>query len=156
MTAIVPFAPSWIEEPLVAEDIAGHARLRAAVPVPIAVGESLYTPQQFLDYVRADAADVLQPDVVRVGGITPWIALADLAWTSGRTVAPHYCKELSVHLLRSVPNGRILEDVRGGSLADLGLSAPLDLDATGSTSPPDAAGHGIDLDWDRVESLRTR
>ena len=38
---------AWFEEPLPADDIAGHARLAAASAVPIAVGESLYSPAQF-------------------------------------------------------------------------------------------------------------
>ena len=44
---------AWFEEPLPADDITGHARLAAASAVPIAVGESLYSPAQFAAYRAA-------------------------------------------------------------------------------------------------------
>lgn len=38
---------TWFEEPMPADDLAGHTRLAAQSRVPIAVGESLYSPGQF-------------------------------------------------------------------------------------------------------------
>ncbi len=71
---------AWFEEPLPSDDIAGHARLQAQSHVPIAVGESLYSPGQFADYIAQDACGIVQADVARVGGITPpWLKIAHLA-----------------------------------------------------------------------------
>src|SRR5690606_14493312 len=69
----------WIEEPLAFHDIEGHAQLRRHTPVAIALGESLFAREQFLDYLRADAVDIVQADVAFVGGYTEWLRIAELA-----------------------------------------------------------------------------
>ncbi|MCE0484692.1 MAG: mandelate racemase/muconate lactonizing enzyme family protein [Methylacidiphilales bacterium] len=148
------FQPSWLEEPLAPEDIAGHARLRGATAIPIAIGESLYTAPQFLDYLRAGAVDILQPDVARVGGFTPWKKIAALAEAWNLLVAPHFLAELSLHALCAVPNGLILENVTGGSFAELGLTTmPMKLDG-GRFHAPSAPGHGLELNEDTLERFR--
>jgi L-alanine-DL-glutamate epimerase-like enolase superfamily enzyme len=146
LAAFERFRPGWIEEPLVAEDVAGHARLRQATSTPIAMGESLSNKEQFAAYLRADAVDVLQPDIARVGGFTEWRKIAALAEANGLTVAPHYLMELSVHALCGVANGAVLENVTGGGLFDLGLLASGLSISDGVAAPPDRPGHGIVLD----------
>jgi L-alanine-DL-glutamate epimerase-like enolase superfamily enzyme len=56
--------------PLPAENIGGHARLAAATSVPIAVGESLYLPSHFREYLTRSGAGIVQPDVACIGAIT--------------------------------------------------------------------------------------
>ena len=80
----------WFEEPLPADDLQGHAQLAAQGALPIAVGESLYSIGQFADYVRAQACHIVQVDVARVGGITPWLKVAHLAEACNLAVAPHF------------------------------------------------------------------
>ena len=144
------FAPDWIEEPLDPDDIAGHARIRQQTSVPVAVGESLYSTSQFLAYVAADAVDILQPDVARVGGFAEWLRIARLAHEHGKSVSAHYIAELSVHAMCAVPNALLLEDVRGGSLYELGLSTrPLVRD--GFASLDAMVGSGLALDQAAVE-----
>ncbi len=154
--AFEPFRPRWIEEPLVPEDVSGHARLRQAAAVPVAIGESLYSAEQFLAYLRADAVDILQPDIARVGGITPWLRIAALAQAWNRPVAPHFLSELSVQLLCAVPNGLILENVTGGSLAELGLAhSPVTI-KDGFAIPSLSPGHGIEFDRDALAASLVR
>ncbi len=100
---------AWFEEPLPADDIAGHARLAAASEVPIAVGESLYSPGQFAAYVQQGAASILQVDVARVGGITPWLKVAHLAEAHNLAVCPHFLMELHVSLCAAVPSAAWVE-----------------------------------------------
>ncbi len=147
--ALEPFDPFWVEEPLHPEDVSGHAELRRSTSIPIAVGETLYTPQQFLNYLRAEAADIFQPDVVRVGGITEWMKIANLCEMWHRPVAPHYMSELSVHLLCAVPNGLLLENVRGGSLRELHCASDTVVQ-NGIGAPPTNPGHGIRLSLDDI------
>lgn len=146
LAAFEPFHPAWIEEPIRAEDVAGHARLRQTTTVPIALGESLYSRFDFLNYLRADAVDILQPDVARVGGITEWLKIAHLAEAWGRRVAPHFLQELSVHLLCGVSNGLILESVEGGGLAEVGLLPERALISDGWSRPTEVPGHGLSFD----------
>jgi len=154
LRALERFDPYWIEETLPPEDIEGHAHLRRSTRVPVAVGESLYTKHQFLDYLRAEAADVLQPDVGRVGGITEWMKIAHLCEAWNRPVAPHFLYELSMHLVCAVPNGLILENVTGGSLTELGyLSQPIRIE-NGCARPSQEPGHGISFDYERMQPFR--
>jgi L-alanine-DL-glutamate epimerase-like enolase superfamily enzyme len=120
--------------------------VRNVTGVPIAVGETMYTRYEFADYIRAGAVDIVQADVIRVGGFTEWMKIAKLAESFNLPVAPHFMMELSVHALCGVPNGLILEDLRGGSLTDLGiLVEPMGVE-NGEFRPSARPGHGIVLD----------
>ena len=148
--ALAPLAPHWIEEPLLADDIEGHARLRRLVPSPLAIGENVYTLQQFNQYLAQGACDFVQADVVRVGGITPYLEIAALARAWGAPLAPHFMMELSGQLLCCLPNAHILENIDGGSLSDLrALAEPLRI-VDGWFTPPDVPGHGIRFDRERL------
>jgi L-alanine-DL-glutamate epimerase-like enolase superfamily enzyme len=137
---------AWLEEPLHPEDVEGHASLRARVPVPVAIGESVYTDSQFLAYLRAGAADVIQPDICRVGGFTGFVRIAHLAAAHHLPVAPHYIAELTLPALCAVPNGLVLEWVRGGTLGELGvLAEPVRIESGVAHASP-APGHGVVFD----------
>src|SRR5690606_18376493 len=103
--ALAESNPGWIEEPLLSDDVAGHAHLRRNSQIPVAIGEQLGNRFDFWNYVRAEAADILQPNVWKVGGITEWMKIAHLAQHANLTVAPHNSLELSAHLVGAVPNG---------------------------------------------------
>lgn len=93
----------WIEEPLDAYDHEGHAALAAAFDTPIATGEMLTSVAEHADLIRHRAADYLMPDAPRVGGITPFLAIAAQAQQAGAMLAPHFAMELHVHLAASYP-----------------------------------------------------
>jgi L-alanine-DL-glutamate epimerase-like enolase superfamily enzyme len=101
----------WFEEPLPAEDITGHARLAAGTSIPIAVGESLYSPSHFRAYLESGGAGIVQVDAARIGGITPWLKTAHLAETFNVKVAPHFLMELHVSLAAAVPNALYVEHI---------------------------------------------
>ena len=60
--AFEPFGLAWLEEPLPAEDLGGHVELAAHTAIPIAVGESLYHPAHFREYLERDACSIVQVD----------------------------------------------------------------------------------------------
>ena len=62
---------------------------------PIAIGENVYTIQQFNHYLARGACDFVQADVVRVGGITPYLDIAALARAWNVPLAPHFMMEIS-------------------------------------------------------------
>jgi L-alanine-DL-glutamate epimerase-like enolase superfamily enzyme len=140
---------AWFEEPLPADDIAGHARLNRLSRVPIAVGESLYSPGQFADYIAQDACGIVQADVARVGGITPWLKVAHLAEAHNLMICPHFLMELHVSLVCAVPNAPWLEYIP--QLDD--IAAPMGRDG-GFALAPKAPGIGID--WDEAQLLARR
>jgi L-alanine-DL-glutamate epimerase-like enolase superfamily enzyme len=94
-----------------ADDVSGHANLARSTGIPIAVGESLYSIGQFRSYLETGAASIMQPDVARVGGISPWMKIAHLCEAFNVGVAPHYVMELSVSLVSAVSNGLYVEHV---------------------------------------------
>jgi L-alanine-DL-glutamate epimerase-like enolase superfamily enzyme len=138
---------AWFEEPLPAEDIAGHAKLAAQSAVPIAVGESLYSPGQFAAYVDAGAASILQVDVARVGGITPWLKVAHLAEAFNLAVCPHFLMELHVSLVAAVPSGSWVEYI---PQLDTIASSRMAIEA-GHAVAPESPGLGIEWRWDEIE-----
>ncbi|MTE22796.1 mandelate racemase/muconate lactonizing enzyme family protein [Microbacterium sp. ZXX196] len=145
MGALSRFDAAWIEEPLRADDIAGHAELRRRIDVPIALGENRHTIYQFRDAIDAGAVDIIQPNVVRVGGITPFLAIAELARERGVRIAPHLLPELSSQLAFCLPDETWVEDVEDAGLFDLGaLAAPTGLDIRdGVATGGPARGLGI-------------
>ena len=73
-------------------------------------GESHFTRYDLRPFFEHPGIPILQPDVVR-GGLTELRKIAALADTWGMTIAPHLYPELMIHLLASIPNGLILEDM---------------------------------------------
>ncbi|MBM9506351.1 mandelate racemase/muconate lactonizing enzyme family protein [Actinacidiphila acididurans] len=140
----------WLEEPLPADDIAGHAALAAATSIPVAVGESLYSAGQFAQYLRQGAAGIVQADVARIGGITPWLKVAHLAEAHNVPMCPHFLMELHVSLAAAVPGGRYLEYIP--QLTAI-TRTPLTV-RDGMAHVPAAPGLGIDWDRDAIDALR--
>jgi L-alanine-DL-glutamate epimerase-like enolase superfamily enzyme len=138
---------AWFEEPLPADDLIGHQRLAAASAVPIAVGESLYSPSQFAAYIQQGACSIVQVDVARIGGITPWMKVAHLAECHNLTVAPHFLMELHVSLTAAVPNAAWVEYIPQLDA----VSHSRVLIAAGEAVAPDTSGLGIDWRWDEIE-----
>ncbi|MGG7506968.1 mandelate racemase/muconate lactonizing enzyme family protein [Plantibacter sp. YIM 135249] len=140
----------WFEEPLPADDVSGHARLAASTSIPIAVGESMYSIAQFRDYLHRDAASVVQVDVARIGGITPWLKVAHLAEAYNTVVCPHFLMELHVSLVAAVPNGHYVEHIpqlRGITRDELEIR-------DGLAVAPETPGLGIDWDDDAIDGRR--
>ncbi|MBT8485104.1 MAG: mandelate racemase/muconate lactonizing enzyme family protein [Phycisphaerales bacterium] len=79
----------WFEEPCNADDVAGTAEVRAATSIPIALGESESTRFDIRDAITHRAADVIQPDVAIIGGITETRRIAALCETHQLELAPH-------------------------------------------------------------------
>lgn len=136
----------WFEEPLPADDVDGHVRLAASTSVPIAVGESLYSVPQFRDYLQRRACSVVQVDVARIGGITPWLKVAHIAEGFNAAVCPHFLMELHVGLCCAVPNARWVEHIP--QLETITLEGMMIKD--GFAHPATNPGLGIDWDWDAL------
>lgn len=140
----------WFEEPLPAEDISGHAQLAASTSLPIAVGESLYSISHFREYLAANACGIVQVDVARIGGITPWLKTAHLAESFNVKVAPHFLMELHVSLAAAVPNALYVEHI-----PQLRRLTNRDVEIVdGHAVAPSAPGIGIEWNHDEIENLR--
>jgi len=140
----------WFEEPLPAEDITGHALLAQSTSIPVAVGESLYSASHFREYLAAGACGIVQVDVARIGGITPWLKTAHLAEAFNVKVAPHFLMELHVSLAAAVPNALYVEYIP--QLRQL-TTREVEIVAGHAIAPSDP-GIGIAWNRDAIDNLR--
>ncbi|MFI6760059.1 mandelate racemase/muconate lactonizing enzyme family protein [Micromonospora sp. NPDC050417] len=147
-----PSDPYWFEEPMPADDVSGHRALASATSIPVAVGESMYSIAQFRDYLHRGAAGIVQVDVARIGGITPWLKVAHLAEAYNVTVCPHFLMELHVSLCCAVPNSGYLEHIPQLRAITRGEIEVVD----GHALPPTAVGLGIDWDRDAIDNRRVQ
>jgi L-alanine-DL-glutamate epimerase-like enolase superfamily enzyme len=147
--AYAPIGLAWLEEPLPAEDLGGHAELAAVATMPIAIGESLYHPSHFREYLERGACSIVQVDCARIGGITPWLKVAHLAEAFNVAVCPHFLMELHVSLAAAVPNGAWVEHIPQLDAITTSRMAM----AEGFAVAPDAPGLGIDWDFAAIERL---
>ncbi|MEO4041392.1 mandelate racemase/muconate lactonizing enzyme family protein [Hoeflea sp. CAU 1731] len=137
---------AWLEEPIAADDIDGHVRLSNSTSTPIAVGESLYSIRHFREYMQRGACSIVQVDVGRIGGVTPWLKVAHAAEAFDIPVCPHFLMELHVSLTCAVQNGKYVEYI---PQLDTLTSSSMKIE-DGHAIAPSAPGLGIDWDWDAV------
>ncbi|WP_101296826.1 mandelate racemase/muconate lactonizing enzyme family protein [Halegenticoccus soli] len=133
----------WLEEPLQKGDYSGYADLRSKIDVPIALGENVYNTTQFKQVLAQNAADVLQPDVSRVGGITPWLTVAEAADLWNTPVSPHYVEPVHVHLAAPFENVPYIE--HHSTVLNKVVESPLEL-TDGGFLPPAEPGLGVRFD----------
>ena len=107
--ALEDFNLTWIEEPLDAYDIEGHAALASSLDTPSATGEMLTSFGEHAQLIMGNASDFVQPDAPRVGGITPFLQIMSLADFKGRKLAPHFAMEIHLHLAAAYPQEPWLE-----------------------------------------------
>ena len=112
MKAADAFAPHdiwWFEEPLLPDDIDGHAQLAARGTIPIATGEIEATAWGFSQLLRVRAAHIHQTDACVCGGVSEWLKAAHAAGAFGVPVAPHWHHNLHAQLMAAVSNGLVVE-----------------------------------------------
>ncbi|MDX1540496.1 MAG: mandelate racemase/muconate lactonizing enzyme family protein [Geminicoccaceae bacterium] len=145
-----PLDLAWFEEPLPAEDLNGHVRLSNATTLPVAIGESLYSLSHFREYLQRGACSIVQVDVARIGGITPWLKTAHLAEAFNMSVCPHFLMELHVALVAAVPNGRWVEYIpQLDAITERGMEI-----RHGFAIPSPEPGLGIAWDVERIQDMR--
>ncbi len=100
---------TWYEEPLPAWDVEGLARVAAALDTPIASGETEYTRYGFRRMLELRSADVLMPDLQRVGGVTEFVRVGHLAESHDIPVSSHLFPETSLQVLAGLAGATWLE-----------------------------------------------
>lgn len=149
--AFTPYDPLWLEEPLIPDDVAGHARVLREGGLPIAAGENLRTLWEFKQLIDSGGVSFPEPDVTNCGGVTSFMKIAHLAEAFSLPVTSHGAHDVTVQLLASAPNCAYLE-AHGFGL-DRYIAQPLAIDE-GFAIAPDRAGHGIAFDWERLATVK--
>ena len=152
----------FVETPIWADDIEGHARLVEGQKIPIAAGEWLTTRFEFADLLDRGRVDVAQPDIGRVGGLTEALRVCQMAAERGRTVVPHLWKTgisiaAATHLALAVPEVAFIEFLPL-DLSESELRRDLTLEdlpiVDGKVTAPDKPGLGVELNPDALERYR--
>ncbi|HEX7437334.1 MAG TPA: mandelate racemase/muconate lactonizing enzyme family protein, partial [Caldimonas sp.] len=111
--AAEPFDVYWFEEPLWYDDVKGHAELARATPIPIALGEQLYTPDAFAEFFAQRAIAWVQPDVTRMAGITDVLQVCDRRHEPGPRAAVLCASGLRGARVHPVDQGLLHRSGRG-------------------------------------------
>jgi mandelate racemase len=141
---------TWIEEPVLADDLAGNAAVAAATRTPIQIGENFNGPGEMRAAIAARAMDYVMPDAQFIWGVTGWLEAAALARTAGLEMSSHLFTEASAHLLSATPTAHWLEYMDVTSL----LLAEPQLPVNGMLMPSSKPGIGIEWDPQAVEKHR--
>jgi galactonate dehydratase len=155
---------TWLEEPVVADDLDGYARIRAATTIPIAAGEAEYTRFGAKELLSRGLIDVIQPDVARSGGFSETRKIVDLASAHHVAYAPHVgfsgavCVAATLHLAAAAVNFATYECIYTANplrerLATAPIGGPEHL-VDGEIPLPAGPGLGIVLDPDAVARFR--
>jgi L-alanine-DL-glutamate epimerase-like enolase superfamily enzyme len=145
-----PYDPLWYEEPVPPEMPEQMALVARATSIPIATGERLTTKYEFARVLASEAANILQMNLGRVGGLLEAKKIAALAEVHYAQIAPHlYCGPIvgaaNIQIAACSPNFLILESILqwGGFHAEL-LHQPIVWE-DGFVIPPTAPGLGVEL-----------
>ena len=134
----------WLEEPIIPDDVHGHARIAREGGLPIATGENMHTIYEFKNMIQYGRIAYPEPDVSNIGGITNWMRVAKLAYANNLPVTTHGVHELHLHLLAAVPNASYLE-VHSFGLERFISNPPAIRE--GVMAAADEPGHGVKFDW---------
>jgi mandelate racemase len=137
----------WVEEPVMADDIHGHARVRERSRVKIQTGENWWFPRGMANSIAAGASDFAMLDIMKIGGITGWVEAMGHAHAASLPVSSHIFVEASAHVLPVTPTCHWLEHL---DLAGSLLLEPYEV-KNGSVT---AKGPGLGMAWDEKAVAR--
>ncbi len=146
----------WFEEALHPDDLEGFKTLRKSSPVPISGGEVLTRRQSFIPFITQGAFDIIQPDVVKCGGISEWRRIANMAEDHGIQMIPHGWNTAvglatDLQLSSAFHRTNFVEYCTGAPYVDDITTKPWVLDKEGMLEIPSGPGIGIELDPEKIE-----
>jgi len=140
---------TWVEEPTLAHDYAGHARVAREARTPIQCGENWWGTLDMQHAIEARASDFVMPDVMKIGGVTGWLRAATLAHAKGIRMSNHLWPEISARLLCCTPTAHWLEYADWWNPI---LAEPLRVE-NGMAMVSGAIGSGLDWNEDAVSKF---
>jgi len=147
------------EEPCLSDNIDLVADVRRQISVPVVTGETLYTKEDFSRVMAARAADILNPDICAVGGLSQMLDIAALAQPHAVAISPHNYNSTiiglaaTVHYAALISNFLIAECFINLQNACEAIAKPGLVMADGWIDLPQAPGLGVDID---VAAMRKR
>ena len=140
---------TWVEEPTLAHDYAGHARIAREIKTPVQCGENWWGTLDMQHAIDAKASDYMMPDVMKIGGVSGWLRAAALAQSNSIPLSNHLWPEISTQLLCLTPTAHWLEYVDWWNPI---LAQPLEI-KDGWAITEDAVGTGVDWNEEAVRKF---
>jgi galactonate dehydratase len=150
--ALEPFDLLWFEDPVPPQNVAAMAKVTAAVKQPVCTGEALVGRHGFRELLVTQAADVIQPDIPRAGGLAEFKKIAELAELYYISVAPHHMTSpvatmAAAHVCATIPNFLALEHhCLGIPFWNDVVHTPQAVIERGFVVVPDVPGLGLEVD----------
>ena len=112
--ALAEYRPMWLETPVMSTDVTATVEVARQIPVPVASGERFQRKRDFARLLESGAVDIVQPELLAVGGVLGLTKVAALAEAYEAFVAPHnaqspYTTAVNVHVDATLPNVLIQE-----------------------------------------------
>ncbi|CAN5544927.1 mandelate racemase/muconate lactonizing enzyme family protein [soil metagenome] len=153
-----PFDPTWVEEPVPADNIKALAKAAQHIRIPVATGERLHHKQEYRELFELQACDIIQPDITECCGLMEVKKIAAMADMHYITVAPHnvggpVSTVTALHLAACTTNFKIQEhfnDFTEPHTRECATGCPKVVD--GYFSLPTGPGLGITLNEDVIKA----
>ncbi len=151
-----PFDPSWVEEPVPADNAKAFAKAARHIRIPIATGERYHHKAEFREVLERQCVDILQPDITECCGLLETKKIAAWADVYNVTVAPHnvggpVSTATALHLAACTTNFKIQEhfnDFTEPHTRACAVGCPPVID--GYFSLPAGPGLGVTLNEDLI------
>jgi L-alanine-DL-glutamate epimerase-like enolase superfamily enzyme len=154
-----PYHLEYFEQPMPLSCLGEAARLRRVTRTPIALNESVTTPEVVLQILQLHAADVLLPDTYQCAGILGVKKVAALAEAAGVPCVFHCAHDLGLktaamlHVVASTPGFTLANDCTYYGLAD-DIITPLHPITDGFMTVPEGPGLGVVVDDTKLAKYR--
>jgi L-alanine-DL-glutamate epimerase-like enolase superfamily enzyme len=141
------------EEPVMVDDYASYARVADALDTPVSAGEHEYTRWQFRELIERGRVDIIQPDVVKCGGITEIRKIGVLGEAHHKHIVPHQTQPTigtaaNLHFVASLRDATRPQEFTGvNEQLNSVFKEPL-VPADGLFTVPTKPGLGLELDED--------
>jgi L-alanine-DL-glutamate epimerase-like enolase superfamily enzyme len=155
-----PFDLQLLEQPVAEDDLAGMAKVRQAIAIPVMADESITDHASLIEVIRADCADIVKLKVMKQGGFLKCRRMLETASAAGLGVVIGHGFGLGVNTVaeimlaatsRAVLEG--LECVGPLKTSDDIVTEKLDL-SSGEIALPGGPGLGVELDEEKLRKYR--
>ena len=157
-----PYALTLVEQPIARADIAGLARIRAAIGIPLMADESVTDPAALVEIIRREAADLVKLKVMKQGGLLRTLEMVACAAAAGLGVVLGHGFGLTLSTLAEATVAAVSDAVIDGceavgplKMAGDVVAEPVSLDA-GVIRLADVPGLGTTVDADALKRYRVR
>ena len=151
-----PMNMQLLEQPVAAHDLAGMAKVRQAIGIPVMADESITDHESLIAVIRANCADIVKLKVMKQGGFLKCRRMLETATSAGMKVVIGHGFGLGVNTVAEImlacTSTQVLEGLECvGPLktADDIVTRKLDI-SPGHLALPDGPGLGVELDEEKV------